>query len=202
MLSENFGQIYWEDIKQLKLVEPFFGCFIGLTVYLLTAMVFSIVSYVCSFFCGVLVSFACSAVLLIVLTFKMISIYFGREPMKQTLYLAYRIQSIWARRTDLSICLPELKALAGEYGGRHGTLAQQKMLRQLAGSIGALESLPPQEAAQYRKDKQASAVQWLKPVDGKLLEYTKTPSPPTPARPCWRTRAFYWTRRILRACII
>ena len=85
VLSSDFGQAYWIDIKDTKLITPFWWCFIGITVYLLTAMVFSITVYAMGCDAGVVVSAVFSTGLLIILTFKMISIYFGKEELKKQL---------------------------------------------------------------------------------------------------------------------
>lgn len=94
VLSENFGTVYWEDIKEEKLVKPLFTCFIAITVYLLFCVVFSIFSYVFSFYIGLYVSFAYSVGLLICLMGKMISIHYGRENLKRKLYLEYMIHQV------------------------------------------------------------------------------------------------------------
>ena len=39
VLSSNFGQAYWVDIKETKLIKPFWTCFTGITVYLLNSIV-------------------------------------------------------------------------------------------------------------------------------------------------------------------
>lgn len=94
VLSTNIGSIYWEDIKDVKLVTPYFQCFYALTTYLLTAMVFSIASYSLGFESGVCTSFIISVLLLLFLTFKMIGIYFGRDHIKHQLIWDYYILMI------------------------------------------------------------------------------------------------------------
>lgn len=90
VLSSNFGQIYWVDIKSKKLVEPFLFCFVGITTYLLTAIGCSIVSYTLGFMSGIMVSAVWTIFWLMVLTGKMIGIYFGRERLKKKLSVEYR----------------------------------------------------------------------------------------------------------------
>lgn len=90
VLSSNFGQVYWEDIKSKKLIEPFWGCFVGITTYLLTTMGYSVASYVLGVKAGVVISAIVAIVLLMVLTGKMIGIYFGREQLKKKLSVDYR----------------------------------------------------------------------------------------------------------------
>ena len=94
VLSSNFGQVYWVDIKDTKLVTPFWSCFIGITVYLLTALVFSIGAYVLGMNAGIVVSSIFAIILLIFLTFKMISIYFGKEELKKQLFMEYKYMLI------------------------------------------------------------------------------------------------------------
>lgn len=90
VLSSNYGQVYWVDIKSKKLVEPFLFCFVGITTYLLTAIGCSIVSYTLGFMSGIMVSAVWTIFWLMVLTGKMIGIYFGRERLKKKLSVEYR----------------------------------------------------------------------------------------------------------------
>lgn len=45
VLSDNFGQVYWVEIKETKLITPFWSCFIGITAYLLSGLIFAFLSY-------------------------------------------------------------------------------------------------------------------------------------------------------------
>lgn len=90
VLSSDFGQAYWINIKDTKLITPFWGCFIGITVYLLTGLVYSVVSYAVGFKLGIVISAIGATGLLVILTFKMISIYFGKEELKKQLSVEYR----------------------------------------------------------------------------------------------------------------
>lgn len=85
VLSSDFGKAYWVDIKNTKLVYPFWGCFIGITVYLLTSMIYSILCFIVNFKIGLVVSAIFSTILLVILTFKMISVYFGKDEIKKQL---------------------------------------------------------------------------------------------------------------------
>ena len=89
VLSSNFGQAYWVDIKETKLIKPFWTCFTGITVYLLTALLYSILMYAIGRYAGVLLSAVFSTVLLVILSFQMISIYFGKEGIKKQLREEY-----------------------------------------------------------------------------------------------------------------
>lgn len=90
VLSSDFGQAYWVNIKDTKLITPFWGCFIGITVYLLTGLFYSVVSYAVGFKLGIVISAIGATALLVILTFKMISIYFGKEELKKQLSMEYR----------------------------------------------------------------------------------------------------------------
>lgn len=89
ILSTDVGNVYWQDIKDFKLIKPFIYCFYALTTYLITAMILSIIG----FFAGSLVlqisSFAFSVMVLIVLTVRMLSLYFGRDSIKNELRWEY-----------------------------------------------------------------------------------------------------------------
>lgn len=89
ILSADVGNVYWQDIKDFKLIKPFLSCFFALTTYLITSMTLSIIG----FFDGSLVlqisSFAFSVIVLIVLTVKMLSLYFGRDAIKKELRWEY-----------------------------------------------------------------------------------------------------------------
>ena len=89
ILSTDVGNVYWQDIKDFKLIKPFVSCFFALTTYLITAMILSIIG----FFAGSLVlqtsSFVFSVIVLIVLTVKMLSLYFGRDAIKNELRWEY-----------------------------------------------------------------------------------------------------------------
>lgn len=82
VLSTNIGTVYWIDIKDEKLVRPFFLCFYALTTYLLTLMSISIYVYFHKEILELLISFFMSVALLIFLTISMINVYFNRERIK------------------------------------------------------------------------------------------------------------------------
>lgn len=109
ILSANFGQAYWIEIKEAKLVTPFWGCFIGITVYLLTGLIYSIASYAVGFKTGIIVSAAASTMLLVVLTFQMLSIYFGKEELKKQLRMEYKKLVILTRSAYASDYLRRLQ---------------------------------------------------------------------------------------------
>lgn len=111
VLSSNFGQVYWMDIKDTKLVMPFWGCFIGITVYLLTALAYSMIMYIIGNMVGVGVSAVLATSLLIMLTFKMISIYFGKEELKKQLSIEYKQMHILYNSPYVTDYLQRLKKM-------------------------------------------------------------------------------------------
>ena len=100
VLSTNVGYVYWIDIKDHKLVEPLFSCFIAIMTYLLTDLCFSVIVYLLNKPDSLFLSFLVSIILLIWLSYKMISVYFGRNRMKQKLLLTY-LQDKWT--VDLAV---------------------------------------------------------------------------------------------------
>ncbi len=109
VLSSNFGQVYWVDIKDTKLISPFWGCFIGITVYLLTGLIYSVASYAIEFKSGIVISAVGSTVLLVILTFKMISIYFGKDELKKQLKVEYQKKLILNNTSYVTDYLRRLK---------------------------------------------------------------------------------------------
>lgn len=89
ILSTNVGKVYWQDIKDIRLVKPFFTCFYALTTYLITSMVVSIAGFLAHYRMIVLSSFGFSVITLIFLTAKMLSVYFGRDSIKNDLRWEY-----------------------------------------------------------------------------------------------------------------
>ena len=95
VLSTDVGCVYWIDIKDHKLVEPVFSCFIAIMTYLLTGLCFSILVYLLDKPDSLIISYLISIVLLIWLSYKMISVYFGRSRMKRRLLFEY-LENKWA----------------------------------------------------------------------------------------------------------
>ena len=99
-LSTNVGAVYWQDIKDVKLIKPFFFCFYALTTYLITVMAVSVVGFFVSSTKLMLSAFIVSVTVLVVLTIKMLGVYFGREAIKRDLMWEYF--KTYNSREDLS----------------------------------------------------------------------------------------------------
>ena len=179
VLSSNFGQAYWVDIKETKLIKPFWTCFTGITVYLLTALFYSILMYAMGRYAGVLLSAVFSTVLLIILSFQMISIYFGKEGIKQQLreeyeqllrltnypYVSDYLYKIKKLEKELEECAsPEKEEL-----GR----ALQTEIRELEQKLNSGDEKLVDEAHKEYIERSVDAHENLKSIDIKLEEYTK-----------------------------
>ena len=179
VLSSNFGQAYWVDIKETKLIKPFWTCFTGITVYLLTALFYSILMYAMGRYAGVLLSAVFSTVLLMILSFQMISIYFGKERIKQQLreeyeqllrltnypYVSDYLYKIKKLEKELRECAsPEKEEL-----GR----ALQTEIRELEQKLNSGDEKLVDEAHKEYIERSVDAHENLKSIDIKLEEYTK-----------------------------
>lgn len=179
VLSSNFGQAYWVDIKETKLIKPFWTCFTGITVYLLTALFYSILMYAMGRYTGVLLSAVFSTVLLMILSFQMISIYFGKEGIKQQLreeyeqllrltnypYVSDYLYKIKKLEKELRECAsPEKEEL-----GR----ALQTEIRALEQKLNSGDEKLVDEAHKEYIERSVDAHENLKSIDIKLEEYTK-----------------------------
>lgn len=96
VLSTNMGTVYWIDIKDEKLVRPFFWCFYALTTYLLTSMVISIIEFFIQDLYGLCISFFMSIILLIFLTISMIDAHFNRNQIKNKYRWEYIMTNMMA----------------------------------------------------------------------------------------------------------
>lgn len=179
VLSSNFGQAYWVDIKDTKLITPFWGCFIGITVYLLTALVFSIFAYATGYNAGVVISAVFATILLIILTFKMISIYFGKEELKKQLSVEYKHMLILNNSSYVSDYLRRLKKYLEEIEKKDFSGKSQYM-RNLKKEILTIEKgLDSKDEevvdATHKKhiDNHIKCMDKVKNIDLKIEEYTQ-----------------------------
>lgn len=179
VLSTNFGQAYWIDIKDTKLVTPFWGCFIGITVYLLTALVFSLIAFATGFNTGVVVSAVLATVLLIILTFKMISIYFGKDELKKQLSVEYKHKILLKNNSYVEDYFRRLQKYLEEVEGREFT-GKSKYIGRLKEEIQVLESgLRSKDEhvvdAVHKEhiDKYIKGLKELDDINLKIEEYTK-----------------------------
>ena len=167
------------DIKETKLIKPFWTCFTGITVYLLTALFYSILMYAMGRYAGVLLSAVFSTVLLMILSFQMISIYFGKEGIKQQLreeyeqllrltnypYVSDYLYKIKKLEKELRECVsPEKEGL-----GR----ALQTEIRELEQKLNSGDEKLVDEAHKEYIKRSVDAHENLKSIDIKLEEYTK-----------------------------
>ena len=179
VLSSNFGQAYWVDIKETKLIKPFWTCFTGITVYLLTALFYSILMYAMGRYAGVLLSAVFSTVLLMILSFQMISIYFGKEGIKQQLREEYEQLLRLTNYPYLSDYLYKIKKLEKEL--REGASpdkeglgrALQTEIRELEQKLNSGDEKLVDEAHKEYIKRSVDAHENLKSIDIKLEEYTK-----------------------------
>ena len=179
VLSTNFGQAYWVDIKDTKLVTPFWSCFIGITVYLLTALVFSMGAYAAGIHGGVVISAVFATILLIILTFKMISIYFGKEDLKKQLIVEYKHRLILNNTSYVDDYLRRLKKYLQEVEGKEFA-GKGKYIKKLKDEIQTIENQlnsecePVVDAAHKSHiDKHIKCMEELQDIDLKIEEYTK-----------------------------
>lgn len=179
VLSADFGQVYWVDIKDSKLVTPFWGCFIGITVYLLTALIFSGAAYVTGFYAGIVVSATLATIWLIILTFKMISIYFGKEELKKPLVVEYKRMLILSNTSYVSDYLRRLEKYLTEIEGKtfSGKNRYIKKLKKEIQNIkqGLFSGNEQLVDAAHKEhiDKFVKCQDELREIDIKIEEYTK-----------------------------
>lgn len=179
VLSSNFGQAYWVDIKETKLIKPFWSCFTGITVYLLTALLYSILMYAIGRYAGVLLSSVFSTVLLVILSFQMISIYFGKEGIKKQLREEYEQLLRLTNYPYVSDYLYKIKKLEKELE-ECASPEKEDLCRALQTEIRGLEkklnSGDEKQVEEAHKDyvkRSVDAHETLKNIDRKLEEYTK-----------------------------
>lgn len=179
VLSANFGQAYWVDIKETKLITPFWGCFIGITVYLLTGLVFSILSYAFKLQMGIIVSYVLTTILLIILTYKMISIYFGKEELKKRLFVEYKHMLLLKNTPYVSDYLRRLEKYLQEVERKefHGKKQYiKKMKKEITGIRNKLESGNEQLVDESHRDYLDRFVlcrNRVQEIDLKIEEYTQ-----------------------------
>ena len=179
VLSANFGQAYWIEIKEAKLVTPFWGCFIGITVYLLTSLIYSIASYALEFKSGIMVSAAASTTLLVVLTFQMISIYFGKEELKKRLRMEYKKLVILTQSAYVSDYLRRLQqyfeiAKNEAFPKKREILVGTKReIRRLNDKLHSNDSSAIEKCHKEHLDKYFDGIKCLEEIDNKIIEFTK-----------------------------
>ena len=86
LLSGKHEYIYWIDILEYKIILPSHRNFISLTIYSFLSMLAGTLAY---FMCDrllVLEFFIYDVTILIILTFKMVGVYFGKAKIQQKLY--------------------------------------------------------------------------------------------------------------------
>lgn len=179
VLSSNFGQAYWMDIKDTKLITPFWGCFIGITVYLLTGLVYSVVAYVLRWNIGVVISALFSTILLIVLTFKMISIYFGKEDLKKQLAVEYKQLLILTNSSYITDYLRRIKSYLieieeKEFSGKSQYIRKlKKEIQSIEDELNSGNDELIDTAHKKHIDKYMSGLSRLQSIDMKIVEYTQ-----------------------------
>ena len=173
VLSTDFGQAYWIDIRESKLIYPFFSCFTGITVYLLSGLVLSIICYAIRFNVGVLVSFLLSTLLLVILTFKMISIYFGKENLKCQMTYEYKKMVILGESFYVYDYLRDLEAFEKECEKKDFP-NKRKFISMLKKEINDIrnESDADKSSKEYNS-KLYRGIEELKVIDEKIIEYTR-----------------------------
>ena len=85
VLSDKSMVVYWENIAEARLIRPVFGSFAAYTAYSITATVGSGISVILHNHLGFLVFFVANILILIMLTWAMVDVYFGREDKKRRL---------------------------------------------------------------------------------------------------------------------
>ncbi len=179
VLSSDFGQAYWVDIKESKLVTPFWGCFIGITVYLLTALVFSVCAYAAGIHSGIVVSAVFATVLLIVLTFKMISIYFGKEELKKQLSVEYKHKMILYHNSYVSDYLRKLQEYLKEveekeFSGKGRYISKlKKEIQSIETGLNSDDERIADASRKNHLEKYFKCLEDVKTIDLKIIEYTK-----------------------------
>lgn len=179
VLSSDFGQAYWVDIKATKLIAPFWGCFIAITVYLLTGLVYSVISYAIGFHAGIVISAIGATVLLVILTFQMISIYFGKEELKKQLWAVYQKKMILVKSSYVSDYLRRLEAFEEYIKQKHfhgKSRFMDELRREIEGIKEELDSGDEARIEECHKDHVAIFIEGqdeLECIDLKIQEYTQ-----------------------------
>lgn len=179
VLSENFGQAYWVDIKESKLIAPFWGCFIGITVNLLSALVYSVIAFAIGFKSGVIVSALVATMLLVILTFKMISIYFGKAELKKQLKIEYKKMLILSHTSYVTDYYRRLIAFCGEvekqnFPKKNSFIKNlRKEIKKLEADINSKDEKKVDVVHKEHIKRSIESLEGLKSIDLKILEYTK-----------------------------
>lgn len=179
VLSSDFGHAYWVDIKETKLIKPIWSCFTGITVYLLTGLLYSLVAYILGKNLAVAVSAVFSTLLLIFLSFKMISIYFGKEELKKELSIEYRKLLIltdnsyvedYSRRLARFLDQIENEEFHKKWLHIYKT---EKELRCLNDALNSGNSKRIDECQSSHMDNYIKGLDQLKNYDSKIIEFTQ-----------------------------
>lgn len=179
VLSSNFGHAYWVDIKDSKLIEPFWTCFVGITVYLLTGLVYSIAAYILHLPLGVIISYLLSTALLILLTFKMISIYFGKEELKKRLFSEYRQLLMLNNNSYVDDYLRHLEKYLADAeqqnfpGKKHLLRNIRSEIKELKSKLDSKDETLIDKAHTTHIDNFIKGQQTLQEIDLKIQQYTK-----------------------------
>lgn len=179
VLSSNFGHAYWVDIKDSKLVEPFWSCFVGITVYLLTGLVYSIATYILHSPLGIIISYLLSTALLILLTFKMISIYFGKEDLKKRLFAEYKQLLILNNNSYVDDYLRHLEKYLADAeqqnfpGKRHSLRSIRNEIKDLKSKLDSKDETLIENAHTTHINNFIKAQQTLQEIGLKIQQYTK-----------------------------
>lgn len=179
VLSSDFGKAYWVDIKNTKLVYPFWGCFIGITVYLLTSMIYSILCFIVNFKIGLVVSAIFSTILLVILTFKMISVYFGKDEIKKQLKYKYKKLIILNQSYYISDYVRKLEEFVSELeqskfnNKNHFVKVIKREIDEIQKELNAGDETIVDEVHKKHIEKHVHSIKELKDLDIKIVEYTK-----------------------------
>lgn len=179
VLSTDFGHAYWVDIKETKLIKPVWSCFTGITVYLLTGILYSLIAYIFGKNLAVVVSAVFSTLLLVFLSFKMISIYFGKEELKKELSVEYRKLLIltnnsyvedYARRLAQFLNQTKNEEFHKKWIHIH---KMEKELRYLNDALNSGNSKRVDECHSSHINNFMKGLDQLKDFDSKIIEFTQ-----------------------------
>jgi hypothetical protein len=108
MLSNRGELILWEDIQDYKLVQPFLRGFKDIVTYAFIALAFSSTSYILKTNILVTIYFVFGISLLIIITYKMIGVYYDKDAIEKRIVEEFYNQYKKGNKNACIVCLEKM----------------------------------------------------------------------------------------------
>ena len=143
---------------------------------MLTGLVYSVICYLFMINIGMIISALFSTILLVILTFKMISIYFGKEELKKQLKFEYKQLLILNKTSYIDDYIRKMecfeKSVKDDFPHK-GKLIKQ-LHKEIAKTKSKLENSEMVDEIHKRHiDKYIEGIEELKNIDMQLIKYTQ-----------------------------